>query len=102
MRFWGQVGLNRGEVETAPGVYEQKIEEVDVRGDIRFQKVGWPQQTMNELTARHTLSIVTPEDSLIDFTEAVYICWQGRRWAVKSIEYKRPRVELAFGGIYHG
>jgi len=47
------------------------------------------------------LSIITPEDSIINFTEVVYIWWQGRKWSVRSIEYKRPRIELTLGGLYN-
>ena len=102
-RYWGPIGVGRDPVETAPGVLKQVIEEVEVTGEMRQLSVRWPQAGMRDgLSAQHVLSIVTPEDSDIDFTEVVYIVWQGRKWSVTSIQYKRPRIELTLGGLYNG
>ena len=102
-RYWGRIGLNRGYVETEPGVYNEVIDEVEVQGDMREQRARWPQAGMREgISVSHILSIVTPEDSEIDFNEAVYVEWQRRKWAVVSITYRRPRVELTLGGFYNG
>lgn len=102
-KFRGFIGLNRGAVETSdPGIYEETIEEVEVTGEIRNIGARWQNAGLGEtVSARHVLSILTPEDSIIKFTEAVYIWWQNRKWAVVSIEYKRPRVELGLGGLYN-
>ena len=101
-RFRGRIGINRGYTEVSPGVYEETIEEVEVSGDIRESRVKWQQDNMRDgISAAHILSILTPEDSEIDFNEAVYIYWQRRKWAIVSITYRRPRVELAFGGFYN-
>lgn len=101
-RYGGKIGINRGPVEVSPGIYEQKIDEVYVQGEIRSEKFSWSQQSKQDgVRPRHVLSIVTPEDTVIDFTEVVYIWWMYRKWSVTSIEYKRPRVELGLGGIYN-
>jgi len=102
-RFWGNIGINRGTQTTAPGIIENVIEEMKVKGEIRNVKASWSQQAMNDgIRMQHLLSVVTPEDSEIDFNEVVYIVWQGRKWAVTSIQYNRPRVELTMGGLYNG
>ena len=102
-RFWGTIGLNRGFVETAPGVHKSTIEELEVDGEMRNLGARTPAAGQREgVKARHVLSIVTPDDGEIDFTEVVYIVWHGRKWAAVAIEYKRPRVELTLGGLYNG
>lgn len=102
-KFWGSIGINRGPEETAPGIFEQTIEEVEVAGEMRNLKARWQSHELRDtVSARHVLSVVTPEDSIIDFIEVVYIIWQGRKWSVVSIEYKRPRIELTLGGLYNG
>lgn len=102
-RYWGSIGINRGLVESSPGVYEPNIEEIEVNGEIRSIGARWQNAKLGEtIRARHVLSIVTPEDSISDFAETVYIWWQTKRWSVVSIEYKRPRVELSLGGLYNG
>ncbi len=102
-KFSGTIGIKRDDIETAPGIFESTIEEVEVVGEIRNQVARWQGHEQREtVSARHVLSIVTPEDSIIDFTEVVYIIWQGRKWSAVAIQYKRPRVELTLGGLYNG
>ncbi len=102
-KFSGFIGINRGKTETAPGIFEPIIEEVKVVGEIRNQVARWQShEQRNTVSARHVLSIVSPEDSIIDFSEVVYIIWQGRKWSSVAIQYKRPRIELTLGGIYNG
>ena len=102
-KFSGSIGINRGAIETAPGIFEPTIEEVEVVGEIRNQVARWQSHEQRDtVSARHVLSIVTPEDSIIDFTEVVYIIWQGRKWSAVAIQYKRPRIELTLGGLYNG
>jgi hypothetical protein len=102
-RFWGTIGLNKGFVETAPGVHAPNIVEVQVNGEMRNLGARVPNANQREgVSARHVLSIVDPDDSSVDFTEAVYVVWQNRKWAIVTIEYKRPRVELSLGGMYNG
>lgn len=102
-RFRGPIGINRGTQETAPGIHQVVIEEVTVYGEIRNVAARWSQQNANEtLRAQHLLSVVTPEDSEIDFNAVVYVVWKGRKWSVVSIQYKRPRVDLTLGGLYNG
>jgi hypothetical protein len=102
-KFRGSIGIDRGSVETSPGIFEPNIEEVEITGEMRNLSARWQSHEQRDsVSARHVLSIVTPENSIIDFSEVVYIIWQMRKWSVVSIEYKRPRIELALGGLYNG
>lgn len=102
-RFRGPIGINRGVVETSPGIYTPYLEEITVYGEIRNVGTSWSQQNANEtVKVQQLLSVVTPEDSDIDFNEVVYIVWKNRKWAVRAIKYVRPRVELTLGGLYNG
>jgi hypothetical protein len=102
-KFRGSIGIDRGSVETSPGIFEPSIEEVEVTGEMRNMSARWQDHEQRDtVSARHVLSIVTPEDSIIDFAEVVYIIWQSQKWSVRSIQYKRPRIELTLGGKYNG
>jgi len=102
-RFWGLLGLNRGYTETSPGTFTNVIDEVEVNGEMRKQNIRWSNAEMRDsISAKTVLSIVTPEDSVIDFTEAVYVIWMGKKWSILAIDYIRPRVELTLGGFYNG
>lgn len=102
-KFWGPIGIKRGSRETDPGIFEEVIEEVEVAGEMRNLRTRWQgHEQRDTVSAKHILSVVTPEDSIIDFTEVVYVVWQGRKWSTVAIQYKRPRVELTLGGLYNG
>lgn len=102
-KFRGSIGIDRGSVETSLGIFEPEIEEVEITGEMRNLRARWQgHEQRDSVSARHVLSIVTPESSIIDYTEVVYVVWQSRNWSVVSIEYKRPRIELTLGGLYNG
>lgn len=103
-KFRGSIGINRGYKESSvPGDYQAEIEEIEVVGEIRGQGARWPNMSQGEnVSARHVLSIVTPESTIIDYSEVVYILWQGLKWSVVDIQYKRPRIDLTLGGLYNG
>lgn len=104
-RFWGIIGVDRGPQEraTEPGIYDRVIEDIQVSGELRQTRLTWQQASLGEgVRAQHVLSMIAPDDSDINFTEVVYVEWQGRKWAVVSITYKRPRVEFTLGGLYNG
>lgn len=102
MRFSGKIGVDRGSVETSPGVYEDTIEEIFVIGTIRSVRARWSNMGSGSPTASHILSIIAPEESTIDINEVVYVWWKDRRWSVVSVAYLPPRVELSLGGQYNG
>jgi len=102
-KFRGTIGIAREYEEVDVGVYSPTIEEVEITGEMRNQAARWPAHKQGDsISAKHVLSIVTPESSVIDFTEVVYVIWQSQKWSVVSIQYKRPRIELTLGGIYNG
>jgi hypothetical protein len=102
-KFWGKIGINRGSTEGDPGIFTPTIEEVEVSGEMRLVGARWQNHELGDtVAARHVLSIITPEDSTIDFAEAVYIYWKNQKWSIISIQYKRPRIELRLGGLYNG
>lgn len=102
-RFAGTIGISKLTYTSSPGIVKRDIHEVDVVGEIRNQRFSWSNANMRDgLRMQHVLSIVTPEDSDIDFSEVVYVNYRNHKWAVTAIEYKRPRVELTMGGAYNG
>lgn len=102
-KFWGKIGINRGPVEGTPGIFTPTIEEVEVAGEMRLIGARWQNHELGDtVSAKHVLSIITPEDSDIDYAEVVYVLWKGQKWSIVSIQYKRPRVELRLGGKYNG
>lgn len=101
-RFRGIIGINRGFVESSPGVQSLQIEEKEISGEIRNLGAKWPNAGANSgITMRQVLSVIAPEQDMSEFTKVLYIVWHGRKWAVTAIEYIRPRVQLTLGGLYN-
>lgn len=103
-RYAGKLGVKKDPVETAPGIYTESIATVQVVGTMRTESVRWrgeefPHETP---TANHLLSIIAAESAIEELTKVVYVEWQGRKWAVKSVEYIRPRFSIRLGGLYNG
>jgi hypothetical protein len=102
-RFWGKIGINRGPVEVRPDVFEPNVEELSVYGELMNQRYSWNQDSMTDsLRANFILSMIVPDDGELNPTEVVYVVWQGAKWSVVGLTYKRPRVEFKLGGLYNG
>ena len=103
-RFSGNIGIKADAVETSPGIWESTITVTPIFGEIRNKPVRWTsgELSQDKVTANHVISIIGPESLVTDFSEAVYVTWQGKKWTVKSIAYAKPRVNLTLGGVYNG
>lgn len=103
-RFKGVVGLRGDPVETKPGIFVESISERVFRGELRNNNVRWRsgELAQDSVSANHVVSIIGPESLLSDFSGAVYVVWQSRKWTVKSMQYIRPRLNLTLGDLYNG
>ena len=102
-RYHGVIGIKGPPIETAPGIWESKIVEHTVVGDILLKPSRWSGQELSQdkITANHILSLFASE-SMAYYADIVYIVWQGQKWVVTKVEYLRPRVKLTLGGLYDG
>jgi len=102
-RFQGKIGMNRGPVETEPGIFTVTTDEIEVSGTMMSLGARWSAGGFQEgLSVKHILSILVPEKESIDFNEVVYVIWHDRKWKIASISYERPRINLTLGGLYNG
>lgn len=103
-RFAGIVGMKEDPIETSPGIFEVVVTEKKVSGEIIYKPVRWTSGELSQdgVTVNHSLSILADASSLEDFSKAAYVEWQGVRWTVTAIDYRRPRIFLTLGGIYNG
>jgi hypothetical protein len=103
-RYSGYIGVKNDPVEVRPGVFTQDISEIEVSGQLKPKPWRWSagELAQDKATAGHIISIIAPESTIGDWGEVLYATWQGRKWAVKSVEYARPRINLTLGGYYNG
>lgn len=104
MKFFGQVGFVSQE-ETAPGIWEPKVEEHDAYGDVLNNVRRWENstETVNDsVTTSNRLSILADRFLCEHMGAMRYVKWNGTTWKINSVELIRPRAILSLGGVYNG
>lgn len=101
MKVYGKIGFGKEE-ETAPGTWENIIEEKEVYGDVISNGRRWgPDTSVNEdLTVTNRISIVASRFIYENLGAMKYLTWNGIKWKIRSAEIQRPRVILTLGDVY--
>jgi hypothetical protein len=102
-RFFGKVGFAEEAVETAPGVFENKIVEFPYFGNVernarRLQEDR--EKLNNDITVSNSISIVADEYANLHFHKIRYVEWAGAKWKVDDVSVQRPRLLLRLGEVY--
>lgn len=102
-RFHGVVGYGES-VESAPGVWEDVITEIEYFGDVvkNTRQVREGEYLNNDLTVNNSISVVADAYALEHFFAIKYVVWSGTFWTVTEVEVERPRLLLKLGGVYNG
>jgi hypothetical protein len=98
------IGIKTPAVETSPGIFEEAITETIVSGDMEYKPIRWSVDELAQDSARlnHTFSFISRGSVKEDFSNAVYLVYQGKKWTVSTISYLSPRIKFTLGGIYNG
>lgn len=104
-KFFGKVGFNTGTAQTAPGVWNDVIEERQYFGDVvtnnrRLETVS--DKVNFDLATSNSISIVSDDFANEQIFAIRYVEWSGSLWVVQTVEVQRPRLLLHLGGVYHG
>lgn len=102
-KFYGVIGYATQE-ETAPGVWEDVITEVNASGDILQNNRRWePTENLNaDVIISNKFSVISHTSLETNLSRIRYIKWMGERWKISSLEIKRPRIIISAGGVYNG
>ncbi len=102
-RYFGQVGYAE-QIETVPGVWEDRIKEVSYRGDVvrNTRQLENGDKVNNDLSVQNSISIVADAYASEHFFAIRYVKWAGTRWLVTEVQVQSPRLLLRLGGEYHG
>jgi len=102
-KFMGVIGYGHS-VETAPGVWQDVITEVEAYGDViqTTRRLEFGEQVNPELTVTNTISIVADAYASENYFAIRYVSWMGALWIVNSVEVQSPRLLLRMGEVYHG
>lgn len=102
-KFAGTIGYGET-VETAPGVWVDRITERKAYGDVirnARQLVDGDKVNM-DLSVSNSISIVADAYANEHFFAIRYITWAGTLWTVSDVTVQRPRLVLRLGGVYNG
>lgn len=102
-KYYGAIGYAK-DVQTAPGVWSQEIEEHFYRGDVLRNNRRWEngQQLNDNLNINNYISIVGDQYAYDHVFAMRYVHWMGTRWKITNVEVQRPRLLLTIGGVYNG
>lgn len=101
-RYYGTIGFQE-QVETAPGVWREKIVERQYRGEITRNQLRWNSgsEMNDDLRIDNAIGIVFDPYLEQHISSIRYITWMGSKWKVTSLSIQRPRVVLQLGGLYN-
>ena len=101
-KFYGSVGY-ADTVETAPGVWEERIIEYPYYGDfIRNTRQLQSGETLNDnINVANEISIVADPFARQTFHKMRYVEYMGAKWKISKVEVGYPRLTLTTGGLYN-
>ena len=102
-KYHGNVGFAE-QVETAPGVWSERIVEKECYGDVLsayYNARTGSETTNDELTINNRISIVANDYAFKNFQFMKYVVYMGTKWEISNVEVSYPRLILSIGGVYN-
>lgn len=102
-KWFGRIGYAE-QLETTPGVWEEKIVERDYYGDIvrNYRKLESSGEVNDNINVSMEISIVADPYAIQNFHAMRYIEYMGSLWKLSNVEVNYPRLILQIGGLYNG
>nr|DAV24906.1 MAG TPA: hypothetical protein [Bacteriophage sp.] len=100
-KYYGSVGYAE-QVETAPGVWEEKITERQYYGDVvrNMRKLESSGEVNDNINVSMEISIVADPYAIQNFHAMRYVEFMGSSWKITNVEVNYPRLILSIGGLY--
>lgn len=102
-KFFGGIGFAT-QVETSPGIWEDKIIEKQYYGDItrEARRFSASEQVLDSINLSNQLSIIADGYVVDNVQNLRYVRWLGGLWKISYVELKFPRLVLEMTGVYNG
>lgn len=102
-KFFGEIGFAT-QVETSPGIWEDKIIEKQYYGDItrEARRFSTSEQILDNINLSNQLSIIADGYMVDNVQNLRYVRWLGGLWKISYVELKFPRLVLEMTGVYNG
>ena len=102
-KWFGRIGYAE-QLETTPGVWEEKIVERNYYGDVvrNYCKLESSGEVNDNINVSMEISIVADPYAIPNFHAMRYIEYMGSLWKLSNVEVNYPRLILQIGGLYNG
>lgn len=100
-KYFGRIGYAE-QVETVPGVWEEKIVEHNYYGDVvrNIRRLESSGNLNDNINVSMEISIVADPYAIQNFHAMRYVEFMGSLWKISSVEVNYPRLILSIGGLY--
>lgn len=101
-KYFGRIGYAE-QVETVPGVWEEKIIERSYYGDVvrNMRRLENSQNLNDNINVSMEISIVADPYAIQNFHAMRYLEYLGSLWKITNVEVNYPRLVLSIGGVYN-
>ncbi len=102
-KFYGPIGYAET-VETAPGVWEEKITERMYYGELvrNTRRLQTADQLNDNINVANEISVLADPFASENFHLMKYVGFMGTKWKITGVEVQYPRLILSVGGLYNG
>ena len=102
-KFYGLIGFGE-DVETAPGVWEDRITERPYFGDVlrNTRRLQGTDRVNDNLNISNEISIVADPYAMTNFHSMRYVTYMNTKWKVSNVTVQYPRLVLTIGDLFHG
>lgn len=102
-KYHGAIGFATS-VEEQNDVWVERIVEKKYKGDLTrtSSTADASDSVVSDIRISNEFSIVSDQFAEEHFYAIRYLTYAGVRWAVTSVELKRPRLIIRTGGVYNG
>ena len=102
-KWFGKIGYAE-QIETEPGIWEERITERSYYGDILSSR--WMRQSSdkvnNDINLSNRISIIADPFAVQNCSSMAYVEYVGAKWQISDVEVQYPRLILTVGGVYNG
>lgn len=102
-KYFGKVGFAES-VETAPGIWDDRIVERSFYGDVvrDLRRLQNHTKLNDDIMITNSFSIVADKYAYANFHKIRYLEYMGTKWKVESVDASTPpRLTLDVGAVYN-
>ena len=101
-KWFGKIGFAE-QVETAPGVWTNKIVDHEYYGDVirNARRLQSTDKVNDDISISNEISIVADPYAMNNFHSMRYIEYMGVCWKTVSVDVQYPRLTISLGEVWN-